>query len=174
MYRFLIVDDEYYIRQHIRCCIPWEDYDFQYAGEASNVPQAMEFLEHNAVELILLDISMPGQSGMDLLKLLDEKKRPHVIILTGFATFEYAREALKYGVSDYLLKPIKPETLTAAITSLKAELDREGNRTKALLQLEWTSTVIEQETRRNFFRSLYTGHIPDRAEELLEIGRAHV
>ena len=60
MYRFLIVDDEYYIRQHIRCCIPWEDYDFQYAGEASNVPQAMEFLEHNAVELILLDISMPG------------------------------------------------------------------------------------------------------------------
>ena len=168
MYRFLIVDDEYYIRQHIRCCIPWEDYDFQYAGEASNVPQAMEFLEHNAVELILLDISMPGQSGMDLLKLLDEKKRPHVIILTGFATFEYAREALKYGVSDYLLKPIKPETLTAAITSLKAELDREGNRTKALLQLEWTSTVIEQETRRNFFRSLYTGHIPDRAEELLE------
>ena len=48
----------------------------------------MEFLEHNAVELILLDISMPGQSGMDLLKLLDEKKRPHVIILTGFATFE--------------------------------------------------------------------------------------
>ena len=168
MYRFLIVDDEYYIRQHIRCCIPWEDYDFQYAGEGSNAAQAMEFLEHNAVELILLDISMPGQSGMDLLKLLDEKKRPHVIILTGFATFEYAREALKYGVSDYLLKPIKPETLTAAITSLKAELDREGNRTKALLQLEWTSTVIEQETRRNFFRSLYTGHIPDRAEELLE------
>ena len=107
MYRFLIVDDEYYIRRHIRCCIPWEDYDFQYAGEASNVYQAMEFLEHNAVELILLDISMPGQSGMDLLKLLDEEKhpRPHVIILTGFATFEYAREALKFGVSDYLLKP---------------------------------------------------------------------
>ena len=57
MYRFLIVDDEYYIRQHIRCCIPWENYDFQYAGEASSVSQAMEFLEHNGVELILLDIS---------------------------------------------------------------------------------------------------------------------
>ena len=170
MYRFLLVDDEYYIRRHIRCSIPWEDYDFQYAGEASNVYQAMEFLEHNAVELILLDISMPGQSGMDLLKLLDEEKhpRPHVIILTGFATFEYAREALKFGVSDYLLKPIRPETLTAAITSLKAELDRESSRAKALLQLEWTSAAIEQETRRNFFRNLYTGHIPDRANELLE------
>lgn len=168
MYRFLIVDDEYYIRQHIRCCIPWENYDFQYAGEASSVSQAMEFLEHNGVELILLDISMPGQSGMDLLKLLDAKKRPHVIILTGFATFEYAREALKYGVSDYLLKPIKPETLTDAVISLKETLDRENNRTKALLQLEWTSAVIEQEIQRNFFRSLYTGHVPARGEELLE------
>ncbi len=93
---------------------------------------------------------MPGQSGMDLLKLLDAKKRPHVIILTGFATFEYAREALKYGVSDYLLKPIKPETLTDSVISLKETLDRENNRTKALLQLEWTSAVIEQETQRNF------------------------
>lgn len=168
MYRFLIVDDEYYIRQHIRFCIPWEDYGFQFAGEAANVPQALDFLQSNPVELMILDISMPGQSGIDLLKLMEPENRPHIIILTGFATFEYARDALKYKVADYLLKPVKAEDLSAAVVSLKECLDQENRQKNAVQQLEWTNAAIRQESQRNFFSSLYSGQIPAGSGEILE------
>ena len=63
MYRFLIVDDEYFVRQRVRLCIPWQEYGFEYAGEASNAEQAMELLNTMPIDLIILDISMPGVDG---------------------------------------------------------------------------------------------------------------
>ena len=60
----------------------------------------LNFYKKNPVELLLLDISMPGQSGLDLLKSLSPDKIPHTIILTGFATFDYAKDAIKYGVDN--------------------------------------------------------------------------
>lgn len=80
LYRFMIVDDEYYIRQHIHHCIDWEELGFQFAGEAGSASAAIEFLKKTPVELLLLDISMPGQSGMELLKSFAPDQIPHTII----------------------------------------------------------------------------------------------
>ena len=76
-YRFLIVDDEYYIRQHIRYCIDWGKLGFQFAGEASSAAQAKELLNERPVELMILDISMPGQNGMSFLEAWHRKKSPY-------------------------------------------------------------------------------------------------
>ena len=68
VYRFFILDDEYYIRQRIRLCIPWEAYGYEYAGEASSVPKGLEFIRENRLDLAIVDISMPGQSGLEFIR----------------------------------------------------------------------------------------------------------
>ena len=88
-YQFLIVDDEYFVRQRIRLCIPWKEYGFECAGEAANVDQALRFLEATPVDLVILDISMPGANGLELLRMMKEQNSQiKFIILSGFATFE--------------------------------------------------------------------------------------
>ena len=72
-YQFLIVDDEYFVRQRIRLCIPWKEYGFECAGEAANVDQALRFLEATPVDLVILDISMPGANGLELLRMMKEQ-----------------------------------------------------------------------------------------------------
>lgn len=80
---------------------------------------ALEFLNHTPVELMVLDISMPGMSGLNLLKALPPDKMPRTIILSGFATFDYARNAISYGVQSYLLKPVKSHELMEAVKTVK-------------------------------------------------------
>ena len=166
-YRFLIVDDEYYVRQHIHHCIDWESLGFQYAGEAGNVSSALEFLQKNPVELLLLDISMPGQSGLDLLKSLSPDKIPHTIILTGFATFDYAKDPIKYGVDNYLLKPVNSAELMEAAAAIKQQLDKENTFLKERQEMLDRSQIIEKDMQNKFFRELFSGYIPDSANTLL-------
>ncbi len=75
-YQFLIVDDEYFVRQRIRLCIPWKEYGFECAGEAANVDQALRFLEATPVDLVILDISMPGANGLELLPHDERTEQP--------------------------------------------------------------------------------------------------
>lgn len=166
-YRFLIVDDEYYIRQHIRHCIDWEQLGFQCAGEVSNAAMALEFLNHTPVELMVLDISMPGMSGLDLLKALPPDKMPRTIILSGFATFDYARNAISYGVQSYLLKPVKSHELMEAVKTVKQQLDVEKNFEKERQMLVYHSQIVQKEERDKFFRHLFSGHIPGNSGDLL-------
>lgn len=167
-YRFLIVDDEYYIRQHIRYCIDWEKLGFQFAGEASSAAQAKELLNERPVELMILDISMPGQNGMELLGSLAPEKIPHTIILSGFATFDYAKEAIKYGVHSYLLKPVNPAELTSAVENIRKQLDAQTAYQNERRQYQHTSQVIFQETQNTFFRHLFSGDIPQNSIQMLE------
>lgn len=164
IYRFLIVDDEYYVRQHIHHCINWEALGFQFAGEAGSASAALDFLQKTPVELLLLDISMPGQSGLELLKTLYPSHIPHTIILTGFATFDYAKDAIKYGVDSYLLKPVNPSELVEAVTNIKEQLDTEQMLRKEHQELLSRNLIIENDIRNKFFRDLFSGYIPDNSQ----------
>lgn len=170
-YRFLIVDDEYYIRQRIRLCIPWQDYGFECAGEAANVAQAEEILTHTHMDLILLDISMPGESGLELASRLRQKgEGVKIIILTGFSTFEYARQAITHGVSGYLLKPIQTRELIETLEKIKMELDEQHElQTK---RSEWTNVrlMADDALRSLFFQSIFTRQSTADDNMLLEYG----
>ena len=167
LYRFMIVDDEYYIRQHIHHCIDWEELGFQFAGEAGSASAAIEFLKKTPVELLLLDISMPGQSGMELLKSFAPDQIPHTIILTGFASFEYAKDAIKYGVDSYLLKPVNPAELMEAVANVKQQLDAERIFRKERQEILDRSQVLEKDMQNKFFRDLFAGCIPDDFSSIL-------
>ncbi|MBP1990658.1 response regulator transcription factor [Paenibacillus eucommiae] len=112
MYSVMLVDDEHVLREGMRKFVPWEPYKVTTIFEASCVSEALEVLSHNAVDLIFLDIKMPGESGLDLLKhLYEHKSEAHVVMISGYDTFDYAQISIRYQAMDYLLKPIKIEDI---------------------------------------------------------------
>ncbi len=117
MYRVLIVEDERYAREALVKQI--REYDT--AGEfnlyqASNGEEGMLIFEKERPELVLTDIRMPRMDGLKLLEGIREKdSKAQVVILSAYSDFEYARSALTYGASDYLLKPIKNEDLSQCL-----------------------------------------------------------
>lgn len=113
MVQILIADDERKDRNIIRILL-----ERRYAGrfrlwEAENGEQALEILRREAIQLLLLDINMPGLSGIDVLHSLET--RPYIIMLTAYDHFVYTREALRCGVRDYLLKPPVREEFYQAV-----------------------------------------------------------
>ena len=114
MLKVLLVDDEYYILQGLKALIEWEKEGFVIAGTASDGGEALEFLRYNQVDLILADINMPEISGLELMQKIRTEKLSDAffVILSGFAEFSYAQEAIRYKCTDYILKPIEKEQLS--------------------------------------------------------------
>ena len=105
MRRVLIVDDEVLVRIGIKHSIAWEQNGFELIGEASDGKEALEMIQKLAPDIVILDINMPVLNGIEVLRELKEQKyKGKVIVLTCFNEIEYARSAMKYGASDYVLK----------------------------------------------------------------------
>lgn len=105
MIRALIVDDESLVRKGMRLVFPWQKYGIEIAGEAASGEKALDFLRDRPVQLLLTDITMPGMSGLELIReaqnLLPDMK---AVILTCHQDFEYIQEALRMGAIDYIVK----------------------------------------------------------------------
>ena len=109
-YKLIIVDDE------LTFCRGLEKYIRKFFNELSvdgifnTGEQAIEYISANNVDIVLSDIKMLGMSGLELAKVLHQKY-PHiqVILISGYSDFEYAKQAIKYNVVDYLTKPINFE-----------------------------------------------------------------
>lgn len=115
-YRMMIVDDERIVREAIASYITWEKYGITVAKVAANALEALEYLKEHEVELVLVDIKMPVMDGLEMLKKVrDSKADIDFIILSGYADFKYAQEAIHYGARDYLLKPFDDATLLNAV-----------------------------------------------------------
>ncbi|SDX45740.1 response regulator [Paenibacillus sp. CF384] len=115
MYSVLIVEDEPLARESLKYVIDWEAYGFQIRAEAEDGRRALELMQRNHYSLVLTDIRMPTMNGLELIAKLREFTDVPVIILSGYEDFEYARQALKMGVHDYLLKPVEEEELIAIL-----------------------------------------------------------
>ena len=117
--RVMIVDDEPFIREGLKQLIVKLPYDCSIDAEAENGIQAIKQLKETKVDLIFADIKMPGMNGLEMV----EKIRKYnlsdarIVILTGFADFEFARKALRFKISDYLLKPVQTEELESILKS---------------------------------------------------------
>ena len=122
----IIADDEYFIRQRIKKIIPWKNLDIEFAGEAENGKQVVELLGKVRADILLLDIKMPQMDGIETARYIKERfPHVHIIILSGYNDFEYARSLLRYGVKEYLLKPVSAEELEKALSDCLASLEAE-------------------------------------------------
>lgn len=123
----LIVDDEAYMADYIRKIIDWEQYGFDQVMTAYGGSLARDLIEKNRPQLLITDIKMPKVSGMDLAKLIHEGEYDtRIIILSGYGEFEYAQQAIQYGVSEYLLKPLPKEELVKAVERLFPQKTEKG------------------------------------------------
>lgn len=135
MFNVQIVDDEPIIRKGIEKMLNWNALGFDIVCMAQNGKQALEQLEVEKVDVIITDIEMPIMNGLDFIReMRDQEMRGglenrEVLVLTAYEDFEYARTAIKYGIAEYVLKPVDIEELTQILTRLKERLqDRESIR----------------------------------------------
>lgn len=140
MYRILLVDDEILVRDAIRENIDWKSLDCELVGNCQNGQEAAEFVKRNQVDIVLTDILMPYMDGMELSHFLHDNYPDIVIVIfSGFGEFEYAKKAIQYNVSEYLLKPITAMELTAVLEKMKEKVDQRRTEKKKLESLTQAS-----------------------------------
>jgi two-component system, response regulator YesN len=123
MWKVMIADDEPKIRKGLRQFVDWTSLDMEVIGEAEDGLEALELSEASRPDILLVDICMPLLNGLEFVeKLLSFLPDSIVIIVTGHDEFEYAQQALKLGVFDYLLKPVSKEQLIGVLHSAKERL----------------------------------------------------
>ncbi len=117
MYKVLIVDDEVFVRKGLIGLMDWSKLNFEICGEAENGEQALALIERLAPELVIVDIRMPMLDGLELIRQVKTEgaHQPLFVILSGYPDFSYAQQAFRYNVSDYILKPVDEQELTAAL-----------------------------------------------------------
>ena len=141
MYRVLLVDDEILVRDAIKENIDWAAIDCELVGSCQNGQEAAEFVKSNPVDIVLTDNLMPYMDGMELSHFLHDNYPDVVIVIfSGFGEFEYAKKAIQYNVSEYILKPITAMELTTVLNKMKEKVDQ---RKKEKVKLEKLTKASE-------------------------------
>ena len=124
MLKVLITDDEQMICNLIANILDWEDMGFQIIGMANTGTDAFDIIQKEKPDVVISDIRMPGYDGIQLIQKTAEAGIQAVfVMISGYKQFEYAQNAMKYGVKYYLLKPISEEKLRETMTEIGRELD---------------------------------------------------
>lgn len=123
MKKLLIIDDEYIILQGLKHLLNWEQHGYEVVFDTQSPHDALNYIKNNPVDIVMSDIVMPELSGLELLQCIKTfNKNIHVVMVSSHSDFEYTRQALKLGASDYILKPnLKPELVLNVLDELKIE-----------------------------------------------------
>ena len=124
-YNIMLVEDEFLLRQSLARHIEALDSGYKIVCQVPDGCAALKALKSEDIHLIITDIRMPVMDGLTLAKNVHERY-PHIltIVLSGYADFEYAQEALRQGVFDYLLKPVSRENLENALSKASLLLEK--------------------------------------------------
>lgn len=151
MYQLFIADDEAIIREGIKCLLDYEALGFSITGEASGGDAAYQEILSKQPDVVLLDIRMPGMSGLDVIReARTQGFKGKIIILSGYSDFKYAQEAIRYGVQYYLTKPIDEDELQEILISVKSQLDAE-------FVSESSRKIFRQRARETIIRDIFLG-----------------
>lgn len=155
MYSVIIIDDEPKMIKGIRNAFDWNKYGFEIIGEFTSAHKAFDFICEKSPDLVLTDIRMPEISGLELLKRTKEKGMDvEFVIVSGFAEFVYAQEALRYGALDYCLKPIDIGRVDQLIEKLALHFSKKRNvKNNMLLEALTSNDKTELENLTHFFHN---------------------
>ena len=119
MLKVIIADDEERVCRLVQVLADWDALGMEVAGTASNGLEALELVKQVRPDILITDIRMPGCYGLELIQHAKESlPQLEIVIISGYAHFEYAQSAIKHGVGDYLLKPIQKGELMATLRKL--------------------------------------------------------
>jgi YesN/AraC family two-component response regulator len=136
MHTVMIVDDEFNIRDGLVHAVPWDSIGVKVVAEARDGAEALELARTVKPDVVVTDISMNEMDGLEFTdRLLAERPRTKVIILSGYGEFAYAQKALQLRVAAYLLKPVTPEDLLNQVAESVRSLESEKERARRLGEL---------------------------------------
>lgn len=125
LYKVMIVDDESWAIKGIRNAFDWEKYGFEVTGQFTSAYKAWDAIQASEPDLVFTDIRMPDISGLELMKRAKiQGLGTEFVIVSGYAEFEYAQEALRYGALDYFLKPLDVDMTDPFIAKLATHFSR--------------------------------------------------
>ena len=124
--KVFLVDEEIVIREGVRESFPWDETPYTLVGEAPDGEMALPMIRDTNPDIVITDIKMPFMDGLELCRIL-RAQMPWIgiIVLSGYDEFEYARQCIKLGVREYLLKPINSSDLKEALDKVSAQLKEE-------------------------------------------------
>ncbi|WP_308635465.1 response regulator transcription factor [Paenibacillus silvisoli] len=156
MRKAILVDDERFARKGLVGLIPWERCGFEIVGEAEDGEEALAIIEQHKPDLVITDIRMPVVDGLELIQTVQERMGASVkfIIISGYGDFKYAQQAVRFGVQDYLLKPIDENELMDTLKRISALMDQTPSWT-----MEGHSIL-----QASLFEQLITGHADEKAQ----------
>lgn len=150
-----IADDEVWITLGLKKLLEKTGIDTEVIGTANNGLVAKEEIANFKPDVIFTDIRMPGLSGLDLLQTIPEiSPDSKVVIITGFAEFSYAKEAVQHHAFDYLLKPIKEEDLTRVLTSILKERGETEEEVKQSQVYDKTIDNVVSDIREHYMEDI--------------------
>ena len=152
--RVLIADDEEKVCILIYHLIKWEALQLEFLGFAYDGMAALDIISKEEPDIVITDIRMPGYSGLDVIRKATEIN-PDIefIVVSGFKQFDYAKEALKYGVSNYLLKPIKEIELHQTLLKIKDRYQVKLNEASEWNRLKEQESQAVRKKRKDFFQN---------------------
>lgn len=170
MIKVFLVEDEIIIRNGIKNSINWEMHGYDFVGEASDGELALPMILEKKPDILITDIKMPFMDGLELSeqvkKVLPTTK---IMILSGYNEFDYAKMAIKIGVTDYLLKPISSEKLLDAVNKVAEEIRKEQSEKEQMNQYAREMQENKESEKFQFFNQVFAGSMP--FGECLEQGK---
>jgi len=136
LHKVFFVEDEIVTREGIRDNVDWEAYGFEFCGDAPDGEMAWPLLQTAKPDVLITDIKMPFMDGLQLCKIVRERMPwVKIVILSGHDEFEYAQQAIKLGVTEYLLKPVTVQDLHGVLQKIAAQLEQERREQENLHRL---------------------------------------
>jgi two-component system response regulator YesN len=160
MWRVAIIDDDEKVLQGMKKNIPWNELNCQWVGEAKNGQSGIEIINDTEPDIVITDIYMPVMNGMEMIQVLRrEVFKGKVIILSGYSEFEFARQALRLKIDDYLNKPASILTIKEVLTNLIKTLEDETVEKSKYVELHEKVKVYEPVVVRDWIKSVVTGNV---------------
>ena len=161
MLKVFLVEDEIIIREGIKNNIDWEKEGLEFIGEASDGELAYPMIQNSKPDILLTDIKMPFMDGLELSRLV-KKDLPDIkiIILSGYNEFEYAKEAIKIGVTEYLLKPISSVKLLQAVKDVADKIVEERKQYENLEHFKGQLMEHKKNDKQKLFNDLVYKEVP--------------
>ncbi len=159
-YKVVFVEDEIVTREGIRDNVDWQGNGFEFCGEASDGEMALQLLQTARPDVLITDIKMPFMDGLQLCKIVRERTPwIKVIILSGHDEFEYAQEAIKLGVTEYLLKPVTVQDMHNVLQRIAVQLERERAEQEKFKKLRQQIEESQAVLRERFLLKLVVGAV---------------
>lgn len=164
MFKLILVDDEEEVRKGIIQKTDWESFGFEVPNEAENGRDALDLIEENVPDVVITDITMPVMDGLKLSSIISEcYPTVKIVILTGFDEFKFAQQAIRYGVMDYILKPVLPQDINELMDKLRKIVEEEVFQKEDINRLRSHYIKSLPIIRDKFLIQLVTGNL-SRAE----------